>query len=106
MIQVQYSDPAPRVNSDKIQATRITRILSGHKQKSANLLGGPDQNIAYYWRGPVSHLKNIMEDQIRTQPVIIVTTIVIVKVKIWLLSHKPNSWGYSKEFGFFRICFR
>ena len=35
-----------------------------------------------------------------------VATFAIVKVKIWLLS-RPNLilGGYSKEFGFFRICF-
>ena len=48
MIQVMYSDPATGVNSDQIQATRITGILSGHRPENANLLGGPDENIAYY----------------------------------------------------------
>ena len=66
MIQVKYSEPATRVYSDQIQATRIAGILSGHRPENANLLGGPDQNIAYYWGGRVSHLENIREDQIRT----------------------------------------
>ena len=67
MIQINYSDPAARVNSDQIQATRITGILSGHRAENANILGGTDQNIAHYWGGgPVSHLENTREDQIRT----------------------------------------
>ena len=64
MIQVKYSDPATRVNSDQIQSTRITGILSGHRPENANLLRGPDHNMAYYWwGGQVSHLENIGEDR-------------------------------------------
>ena len=54
MIQINYSDPAARVNSDQIQATRITGILSGHRAENANILGGTDQNIAHYWGGGTS----------------------------------------------------
>ena len=42
-------------------------ISSGHRPENANLLGGPDENIAYYW-GDKFH--TIGEDKIQTQPII------------------------------------
>ena len=46
MIQEKYSDPATIVNSDQIQATGVTGILSGHRPENVNLLGGPHRNKA------------------------------------------------------------
>ena len=49
---------------------RTYPIIGGMSFTPRKYYRGPDQNIAYYWEGRVSHLENIREDQIRTKPII------------------------------------
>ena len=72
--------PAPPVqlNIREVQI-RTQPIIRGTSFTLKKYQGGPDQDIAYYWGGNVSHLENIRSDQIRKQPIIGVGSLTLRK---------------------------